>query len=373
MSASIDTITDKIHNEQRISSEDALFLYKNADLSVLGTLANHVRERKNGRQVYFNRNIHVEPTNICIYQCKFCAYSRKQGEAGSWDYSIEDILSMVNKYPVGSITEVHIVGGVHPDRDIDYYKEMVSSIKQARPEIHIKGFTAIELDYMIRKAGLDIAEGLLQLRSAGLDSIPGGGAEIFDDAIRREICGDKSKAEMWLTIHEAAHKAGLPSNATMLYGHIETHQHRVDHLAKLRDLQDRTGGFNAFIPLKYKHKNNLLSHIPELTSIEDMKNYAVCRIFLDNFSHIKAYWPMIGKDMAVLSLSFGTDDMDGTIDDSTKIYSMAGANDTTMTSSTMVQAIQNAGFEAVERDSLYNTVKKHCVDLGRENTPPAVH
>lgn len=359
MNFSLNGISDKVLAGDRISPEESLFLYNEAELSFLGMLANHVREAKNGRKTFFNRNIHVEPTNICIYQCKFCSYSRKQGDEGSWDYSIDEILAMVERYPVGSITEVHIVGGVHPDRDLEYYKMMVSSIKKARPELHVKGFTAIELDFMVRKAGLDVHEGLRQLKDAGLQSIPGGGAEIFDDEIRRQICGDKSKAEMWLTIHEAAHDVGLPSNATMLYGHVETIQHRVDHLTKLRDLQDRTGGFNAFIPLKYKHKNNLLSHIPEITAIEDLKCYALCRIFLDNFPHVKAYWPMIGKDMALLSLAYGADDMDGTIDDTTKIYSMAGAADTSPAMSTdeMVRLIKGAGFEPVERDSVYQTVR----------------
>ncbi len=356
---SLKTIAQKVINGIRISAAECLTLYTKGELGFVGMLANYIRTQRHGKQTFFNRNIHIEPTNICIYQCKFCAYSRKEGEAGSWNYSIDEILEKIAAYPVGSITEVHIVGGVHPDRDLHYYGKMISEIRKARPELHIKGFTAIELDFMIRKAGMTVKEGLEKLKEYGLESIPGGGAEIFNDDIRKQICGDKSKAQMWLDIHETAHQVGLPSNATILYGHIETYQDRVDHLTKLRDLQDRTNGFNAFIPLKYKHKNNLLSHIPEITAIEDLKNYAISRIYLDNFPHIKAYWPMIGKDLAINSLSFGVDDMDGTIDDTTKIYSMAGSAEESpaMTSSQMVELIKNAGFEAIERDSVYNIVK----------------
>jgi aminodeoxyfutalosine synthase len=359
LDATLLEIASKVEQGKRISTDDCIALYEKGELGFVGMLANHIREQRHGKQTFFNRNIHIEPTNICIYQCKFCSYFRKEGEEGSWNYSIDDILKKIESYPVGSITEVHIVGGVHPDKDLHYYGEMIAAIHKARPELHIKGFTAIELDFMIRKSNITVEDGLKKLKEYGLESIPGGGAEIFNDDIRKQICGDKSKATMWLNVHEMAHKVGLPSNATILYGHIETFADRVDHLNKLRDLQDRTQGFNAFIPLKYKHKNNLLSHIPELTSIEDLRNYAISRIFLDNFAHIKAYWPMIGKDLALISLSFGVDDMDGTIDDTTKIYSMAGSAEETpgMTSTQMVDLIKHNGFEPVERDSVYNIVK----------------
>jgi len=354
------SIAEKVKGNERITTEDCITLYEKGELGFVGMLANYIREQRHGKQTFFNRNIHIEPTNICIYQCKFCAYFRKEGEEGSWNYSIDEILQKIANYPIGSITEVHIVGGVHPDKDLHYYGKMIAAIKEARPELHIKGFTAIELDFMIRKSEMTVEDGLRKLKEYGLESIPGGGAEIFNDDIRKQICGDKSKATMWLNVHETAHKVGLPSNATILYGHIETFADRVDHLNKLRELQDRTNGFNAFIPLKYKHKNNLLSHIPEITAVEDLRNYAISRIFLDNFPHIKAYWPMIGKDLALTSLSFGVDDMDGTIDDTTKIYSMAGSAEETpgMTSSQMVELIKHNGFEAVERDSIYNVVRK---------------
>jgi len=358
--SSLKDIASKVLQGERISTDDCLELFEKGELGFVGMLANHIRTQRHGKDTFFNRNIHIEPTNICIYRCKFCSYYRKLGEEGGWNYSVEEILEKIASYPVGSITEVHIVGGVHPDKDLQYYGEMVAAIKKARPEIHIKGFTAIELDYMIRKSRMTVEEGLIKLKEYGLDSIPGGGAEIFNDKIRKEICGEKSKATMWLTVHETAHHVGLPSNATILYGHVESFADRVDHLDKLRDLQDKTKGFNAFIPLKYKHKNNLLSHIQEGTTVEDLRNYAISRIFLDNFAHIKAYWPMIGKDIAITSLSFGVDDMDGTIDDTTKIYSMAGSTEEApaMTSDQMVDLIKKASFNPVERDSIYNVVRK---------------
>lgn len=351
-------IAEKVKNHQRISNEEGLWLYENGELGFLGTLANFVREEKNGHNTYYNRNFHFEPTNICIYSCKFCSYSRKFNEEGSWEHTIEDALAKANEYKGKSITEVHIVGGVHPNRDLHYYGEMISRIKAILPGVHVKAFTAVELDFMIRKSGMDIAEGLKKLKEYGLDSIPGGGAEIFDEGIRKQVCHQKSSSDLWLDIHETAHQLGLPSNATMLYGHIEHYGHRVDHLDRLRKLQDRTGGFQAFIPLKYRKKNNSLSEIGEVSLIEDLKNYAISRIFLDNFQHIKAYWPMIGKDTTQLSLAFGVDDMDGTIDDSTKIYSMAGAENTnpSMTTEEMKSIITGARRMPVERDSLYHVI-----------------
>jgi aminodeoxyfutalosine synthase len=268
------------------------------------------------------------------------------------------MLDIVKKFDNKNVTEVHIVGGVHPDYDLHYYGRLIQKIKQHRPVIHVKAFSAIELEYMIGKAGLTIEDGLQQLKNYGLDSIPGGGAEIFDEKLREKICDEKSSSELWLTIHEIAHTLGIPSNATMLYGHIETYEHRIDHMERLRNLQNKTGGFNAFIPLKYKKANNSMSYLGEVSIIEDLKNYAVARIFLNNIPHIKAYWPMIGKEAAQLSLSFGTDDLDGTIDDTTRIYSMAGAKELKpeMSSEEICLLIRKAGFEPVERDSLYNRI-----------------
>ena len=352
-------IANKILSHQRINKDDALFLYENSELSFLSLMANFIREQKNGNKAFYNKNFHIEPTNICIHSCKFCSYSRKTGEEGSWEHSVEEIMEKVHKYKNSGATEVHIVGGVHPNRDIFYYGKILSEIKNQLPNIHIKAFTAVEIDHMIKKAHLSIPEGLQQLKAFGLDSMPGGGAEIFDEKIRAEICGEKSSSTIWLKIHKEAHLQGIPTNATMLYGHAENYTHRVDHLFRLRKLQDETNGFNAFIPLKFRNTDNELSYIKEVSIIEDLRNYAVSRIVLDNFDHIKAYWPMIGKDIAQISLSYGVDDLDGTIQDSTKIYSMAGAEDTKpgLSSDEIRELITKAGRTPIERDSIYNEVK----------------
>ena len=351
-------VSDKISDNVRITPEDGLFLYKHADLPLLGLLAGIVRRRHNGNLAYFNRNFHIEPTNKCIYNCRFCSYHKPEGDPESWEYSHEEMLNIVKRFDNKSVTEVHIVGGVHPTHDLHYWGSLLRKIKEYRPALHIKAFSAIELDHMISLAGVNIEEGLVLLKKYGLDSIPGGGAEIFDEVIRKEICYEKSSSELWLEIHETAHRLGIPSNATMLYGHFETYSHRIDHLERLRSLQDRTKGFNAFIPLKYKKSNNSMSYLGEVNTIEDLRNYAVSRIYLDNFPHIKAYWPMTGKECAQISLSFGTDDMDGTIDDTTKIYSMAGSEEgnPSMSSDEISALIRQAGFIPVERDSLYKAI-----------------
>jgi len=353
-------IAYKVINNQRITKEDGIFLFEQGELGYLGVLANYIREKKHGLKTYFNRNFHIEPTNICIYSCKFCSYARKiSNKQDQWEFSPEEILNKVHEYDGKPVTEVHLVGGVHPKRDLHYYGNIIKDIKKVRPDIHVKAFTAVELEFMIRKAKMSLEEGLLRLKEYGLDSIPGGGAEIFDKEIRKEICDDKASTEQWLHIHETAHKLGIPSNATILYGHIEKYKHRISHMDELRKLQDRTGMFNTFIPLKYRKENNSLEHIGEVSRLEDLKNYAVSRIFLDNIPHLKAYWPMIGKDTTQLALSFGVDDVDGTIDDSTKIYSMAGAEDKspTITTEELVSLIKSVGKEPIERDTLYNELK----------------
>jgi aminodeoxyfutalosine synthase len=351
-------IADRIIAGSRISPEEALSMYKKAGLPLLGLLAGVTRRRINGNYAFFNRNFHIEPTNKCIYNCRFCSYHKPDGDPESWEYSHEQMLDIVRRFDTKKVTEVHIVGGVHPSHDIYYYGELIRKIRQHRPSLHIKAFSAIELDYMIRKAGMTIEEGLALLKDYGLDSIPGGGAEIFDEELRKKICDEKTSSELWLSIHETAHSLGILSNATMLYGHIETYSHRISHMERLRNLQDKTGGFNAFIPLKYKKANNSMGYLGEVSVIEDLRNYAMARIFLDNIAHIKAYWPMIGKETAQISLSFGADDLDGTIDDTTRIYSMAGAEDKNPSMSTeeICTLIRQAGFEPVERDSLYNRV-----------------
>lgn len=354
----IKDIALKVLGSIRISPEEGVLLYRDAETSLLALLADQVRKRKVGEYVFYNRNVHIEPTNICVYDCKFCSYSHHQSKE-SWELSIDEMVKTVVNLG-DEITEVHIVGAVHPGRDIHYYAGLINRVHTARPTLHIKAYTAIEIEYMAKKAGLSFEKGLQLLKDAGLNSLPGGGAEIFDDEIREQICGKKSSTEAWLEIHETAHKLGIPTNSTILYGHIETYEHRINHMELLRQLQDRTGGFNAYIPLKFKSKNNFMSHVGEVSLIEDLRNYAVSRIYLDNIAHLKAYWPMIGKEMAALSLAFGVDDLDGTINDSTKIYSLAGAGDTnpSLSSDEIRKLVINAGRVPAERDSVYNIISE---------------
>jgi len=352
------TISAKVLNNERISTEDALELYRSNNLALLGVLASHTKQRLSGDYVYFNRNFHIEPTNICINHCKFCSYRRRKGQNGAWECSIEEMVADVKKFAAKGATEVHIVGGVHPDRDINFYTDLISSIRKEEPELNIKGFTAVEIDQMCEMGNVPIEEGLKRLKNAGLESMPGGGAEIFDEELRSKICPDKTRSSEWLRIHSVAHKMGIPTNATMLYGLLETYKHRVDHLNRLRELQDQTKGFNAFIPLKFRRENNEYSKIKESTLIEDLKNYAVSRIFLDNIPHLKAYWPMIGKQAAQLSLNFGVDDLDGTIDDTTKIYSMAGGDEKpTASREELISMIKELNLQPAERDTFYNILE----------------
>ncbi len=355
-------IAEKIFDKKRISDEDALVLFEKGSLSFLGTLANYIREDLHGDKTYFNRNFHIEPTNVCVFACKFCSYSRLYAHRDEgWELSMQQMLDIVKSYDGKPITEVHIVGGVHPKMNLDFFCELLQKIKQHRPSLHIKGFTAVELDYMFRKAKLSVEEGMKKIHEAGLDSLPGGGAEIFHPEIREQICDDKVDTNGWLHIHEAAHDLGMHSNATMLYGHIEKYWHRIDHMRRLRELQDKTHGFNTFIPLKFRNKENDMSDVTESSIVEDMKMYAVARIYLDNFPHLKAYWPMLGRQNAQLSLSFGVNDIDGTIDDSTKIYSMAGSEEQNpaMTTEELVTLIKQVKRTPVERDTLYNVVKDY--------------
>lgn len=353
-------IGKKVVDQQRISPEEGIILFEKGSLPYLGALANFVRERLHGNKTYFNRNFHIEPTNICVFACNFCSYSRLYAhrEEG-WELTTDQMLNIVKNYDGQPVTEVHIVGGVHPKLNLEFFADLLRKIKAHRPGLHIKGFTPVELDYMFRKAKVSIADGMKYLHEAGLDSLPGGGAEIFHPEIREQIAADKVDAEGWLAIHEAAHALGMHSNATMLYGHIEKMEHRIDHMERLRQLQDRTGGFNTFIPLKFRNKDNAMSHVPESTIIEDMRLYAVARLYMDNFPHLKAYWPMLGRQNAQLTLSFGVNDIDGTIDDSTKIYSMAGSEEQNpaMSTTQLVHLIRQAGRVAVERDTLYKELK----------------
>jgi len=363
-----ETIAGKITASERISDEEGLLLFGKASLGLVATLANFIRERKHGDITYFNRNFHIEPTNVCVFACKFCSYSRLYAHRDEgWQLTTAEMMDRVKSYDGQPVTEVHIVGGVHPKMDLDFFCDLVAQIKRHRPELHIKGFTAVELDYMFRKARLTVREGLQKLQQAGLQSLPGGGAEIFDPSVRQLICADKVDADGWLKIHETAHELGMHTNATMLYGHLENYGHRIDHMSRLRALQDRTGGFNTFIPLKFRNKNNDMSAIAESSVAEDMRMYAVARIYMDNFPHLKAYWPMLGRANAQLTQSFGVDDMDGTIDDSTRIYSMAGSEEQNPAMSTdeLVTLIRQAKRIPVERDTLYEVIR----NFGRGDDP----
>jgi aminodeoxyfutalosine synthase len=359
---SLQNIAQKVNDGHRITEEECLVLFEKGSLAFVGALANFIREKLHADKTYFNRNFHIEPTNVCVFSCKFCSYSRLYAhKEEGWELSIDQMLDIVKSYDGKPITEVHIVGGVHPKMDMAYFIELIQKIHTHRPDLHIKGFTAVELDYMFRKAKLTTEQGMQQLKEAGLQSLPGGGAEIFHPEIRAIIAADKVSGEGWLKIHEVAHNLGMHSNATMLYGHIEKYEHRIDHMRKLRELQDKTGGFNTFIPLKFRNQDNDMSNVAESTITEDMRLYAIARIYLDNFPHLKAYWPMLGRQNAQLSLAFGVNDIDGTIDDSTKIYSMAGSEEQTPTMSTeeLVLLIKQVKRHPIERDTLYNEIKDY--------------
>lgn len=359
-SAELIRIAHKVEQNQRITDQECLTLFQEASLAYLGSLAAFVAHRLHGDKVYFNRNFHIEPTNVCVFTCNFCSYSRqyKHRDEG-WELSIEQMMDIVRRYDGQPVTEVHIVGGVHPKMNLEFFCELLTRIRTHRPDLHLKGFTAVELDYMFRKAKLTTEEGMAKLKEAGLQSLPGGGAEIFAPEVRNIICADKVDGQGWLHIHETAHNLGMHSNATMLYGHIEKYEHRVNHMSLLRQLQDKTGGFNCFIPLKFRNKDNDMSNVAEVSIIEDMRLYAIARIYMDNFRNLKAYWPMLGRESAQLSLSFGVNDLDGTIDDTTKIYSMAGSEEQTPSLSTeqLCDLISAVGKTPVERDTLYNELK----------------
>jgi len=370
-------VAEKVQNNERISDSEGLLLFEKGSLPFVGALANSFREKLHGDFTYFNRNFHIEPTNVCVFSCNFCSYSRLYAhKEEGWELTSDQMLDIVKSYDDKPVTEVHIVGGVHPKLNLAFFADLLRKIKEHRPSLHIKGFTAVELDYMFRKAKMTVEEGLSLLQKAGLNSLPGGGAEIFHPEIRDQICADKVDADGWLLIHETAHRLGMHSNATMLYGHIEKYAHRIDHMRRLRELQDKTGGFNTFIPLKFRNKDNDMSHIAESTIVEDMKMYAVARIYLDNFPHLKAYWPMLGRQNAQLSLSFGVNDIDGTIDDTTKIYSMAGSEEQrpAMSTEQLVNLVTQANRKPVERDTLYNVVREYNVTNARDIGPdPAMN
>ncbi|HQF54684.1 MAG TPA: CofH family radical SAM protein [Fibrobacteria bacterium] len=357
----LESIESKLSRAERLSPDDALWLYRSAPSDWLRLWADKTRQRLHGDAAFYNRNVHFEPTNKCIYACSFCAFARRPEEGpdtGAWDHELSDLQALLDAHPAPALTEVHITGGVHPDRGVEYGEALCSLVRDTRPEVHVKAFTAVEVAYFARKSGITVEQALERLKTAGLASLPGGGAEIFDPEVRKKIAGQKSPAHRWLEIHEIAHGLGIKSNATMLYGHVEEHRHRVDHMLRLRELQDRTGGFMAFIPLRYRNENNALSHLPEVSPEEDLRNFAVARLFLDNIPHLKAYWVMLGVPQARAALHWGVDDLDGTVDDTTRIYSMAGAEEKNpaMSSARLEEIIRAEGRVPMERDSLYRQV-----------------
>ncbi len=346
----------------RVGFDEALMLYDSLDMNKLSRLATEIREKINGNKVYYNKNFHLEPSNVCIHRCTFCSYRRESDqEAGSWSMDIEQVREYCRKKYKNGETEVHIVGSVHPDRDLSYYLKVVEAVREELPDtVAIKAYTAVEIDDMTKSSGLSPKEVLKELKARGVMLLPGGGAEIFNPSVRDKICPDKTDSDRWLEIHKEAHKLGMRTNCTMLFGHIESRGHRIEHLMALRELQDETGGFDAFIPLLFKPANNPLSHLGEVSIIEVLKTFAISRIVLDNIPHIKSYWPMLGKELCQMALLYGADDMDGTINDSTKIYSMAGSREQNpqMTTSDLERLAAEAGFMAVERDSFYNIIPK---------------
>ena len=358
----LQNIGNKVIHNERLSFNEGVYLFEKASLPYVGALANWKRESLHGDKTYFNKNFHIEPTNVCVFSCKFCSYSKLYAhKEEGWELTIDQMMDIVKSYDGKPVTEVHIVGGVHPKLTLEFFLELMRAIKAHRPELHIKAFTPVELDYMFRKAKVTTEQGMKLAHEAGLDSLPGGGAEIFHPEIRTIICADKATADEWLHIHKTAHHLGMHSNATLLYGHIEKYEHRIDHMERLRQLQDETKGFNTFIPLKFRNKDNDMHDVAESTLANDLKMYAISRLYLDNFPHVKAYWPMLGRETAQLTLSYGVNDIDGTIDDTTKIYSMAGSEEQTpvMTTEQLVGLIKQANRQPIERGTLYNVIQDY--------------
>ena len=356
---SLASITDKVHCGERITDADALFLFRSPELLEIGELAAYANSEKNGNRVFFNVNRHINHTNICVNQCTFCAFSKAADEPGAYTYDLQEIECRALEAHQQGATEIHMVGGLHPDLPFEFYLEMLRRVKSVSPELHIKAFTAVEIDYLARIAGLSIQETLRELKEAGLGSLPGGGAEIFNERVRKVLCPEKISGERWLEVMEEVHRAGLKSNATMLYGHLECAEDRIDHMRRLRELQDRTGGFQVFIPLAFQPDNTSLQLGIRrgTTGVDDLKTLAIARIYLDNFANIKAYWVMLGEKIAQVSLAFGVNDLDGTVVEE-KIGHDAGASSPqAMSRDDIVTLIGKAGRVPVERDTLYNELR----------------
>ena len=354
--ARLKPIADKVLARERLSFDDAVTLYRSPDILALGWLANHVRERMHGNLTYFNVNRHINPTNVCVAACRLCAFGRKKDAPGAYTMALDEAFEAAASGYSEAVTEFHIVGGLHPDLPFQYYLDLISGLKERFPQVHLKALTMVEIAFLAKRAKLSIEETLRQLKNAGLDSLPGGGAEIFHERVRRVICDHKIDGDQWLDTARTAHKVGLKSNATMLYGHVENEEDRADHLVRLRELQDETHGFQTFIPLAFHPANTPLQHLFTTTGMLDLKQIAIGRVVLDNFPHVKAYWQMLGTKIAQIALRFGADDIDGTVVEE-KIYHDAGATTPQgMRRSDLERLIREAGREPVERDTLYNVI-----------------
>src|SRR4029434_7558605 len=356
MDSTLQKIRDKVFAGERITDEDGLALYASNDLISLGEMANFVRDKKNGQKAYFNVNRHLNYSNVCYVDCKFCEFGQPKSSPKAYDLSMDEMRAAAAKAAAQGATELHIVGGLHPELKFEYYETLLREMKKAAPKLHLKAFTAVEIDYFAKISRQSVQDALRRLRDAGLDSMPGGGAEILGERVRKLICPNKIGGERWLEIHRVAHGMGIRSNATMLYGHVENDEDRVDHLRKLRDLQDETGGFMAFIPLCFIPYETQLAHLPEPTGLTDLKQIAVSRIYLDNFDHVKVYWIMTGVKIAQVALNFGADDLDGTVTQE-RIVHMAGAKTPeALSADTIQKLIREAGRVPTERDTVYNTL-----------------
>src|SRR5947199_4629814 len=354
----LEPIAAKVFARERLSFDDAVTLYRSPDILAIGWLANQVPESIHADKAYFNVNRHINPTNVCVAACRLCAFGRKKGAPGAYTMALEEAFETAASGYTEAVTEFHIVGGLHPDLPFEYFLDLISGLKQRFPQVHLKAFTMVEVAYLSKRAKLSLRETLEQLKAAGVDSLPGGGAEIFADRVRHIICDHKIDGDQWLETARLAHQLGMKSNATMLYGHIESDEDRVDHLMKLRALQDLTGGFQTFIPLAFHPDNTPLQHLPKTTGMLDIKQISVSRLMLDNFSHIKAYWQMMTPKIAQISLRFGADDIDGTVIEE-KIYHDAGATTPQgMRRQELVRLIHEAGREPIERDTLYRSVTR---------------
>lgn len=355
----LEPIHEKVMAGKRLYADDALALYRSGDILAIGWMANHVREKLNGNVCYFNVNRHINPTNVCVAACRLCAFGRKKDTDGAYTMALEEAWQTAASGYSEAVTEFHIVGGLHPDLPLQYFLDLIRGLKERFPQVHLKAFTMVEVSFLAKRGKLTIEETLRKLKEAGVDSLPGGGAEIFADRVRHIICDHKIDGSEWLDTARLAHRIGLRSNATMLYGHVENDEDRVDHLMRLRDLQDETGGFQTFIPLAFHPDNTALEHLPRTTGMMDIKQIAVGRLVLDNFQHIKAYWQMLTPKIAQIALRFGADDLDGTVIEE-KIYHDAGATTPQgMQRRDLERLIREAGREPVERDTMYHPVVRH--------------